>query len=151
MQFFFCSGFRWSENQSDSSLTISQAFQVSLTITMFGRAQSIIGLGAARLGRNVFSANPVSIRRFAMVSKQYKSFDKDSDRNSNKNAGQSSPAVLRNDNIMFPLMRVVYTNSETGEPDWKIMTRTDALSFAKKMDLDLILGIGTRSCLRHIE
>lgn len=51
------------------------------------------------------------------------------------------PPVVRNGNIQFPSMRVVYSNSETGAPEWKIMNRSEALTFAKSMNLDLVVGM----------
>ena len=54
----------------------------------------------------------------------------------------ASSAILRNEDIMAKEMRVVYTDPETSEGTWKIMNRKDALSFAKKLELDLVLVNG---------
>ena len=48
--------------------------------------------------------------------------------------------ILKNEQIRVTTMRVVYKDSKTGENEWKIMTRTAALQFAKDQELDLVLG-----------
>ena len=49
-------------------------------------------------------------------------------------------APLRNEQIKFPTMRVVFKDPVTGSSAWKIMDRKDAIDFAKSQSLDLILG-----------
>lgn len=115
---------------SDLPVDISHIWRLTM---MFRRTQSIVGIGATRLCRDVFPVSSLSTRGMAMMSKQYKSQDK------SLGSSATSP-VLRNEGIRFPSMRVVYTNVETGAAEWKIMTRSEALKFAKSLDLDLILG-----------
>lgn len=47
--------------------------------------------------------------------------------------------TLRNANLRFPVMRVLYQNEE-GKTEWKIMERAEALNFTKERGLDLICG-----------
>ena len=47
--------------------------------------------------------------------------------------------IIRNGDIKFPKLRVVYTEESTSEKKWEIMDLSQALSFAKKVQLDLIL------------
>lgn len=49
-------------------------------------------------------------------------------------------AIIRNNRITFPEMRVVYDDVTTGKSAWKIMKRGEALTFAKSKNLDLVLG-----------
>lgn len=53
-------------------------------------------------------------------------------------------APLRNEQIKYPSMRVVYKDPATGAGAWKIMERKEAIEFAKSQSLDLILGEATR-------
>ena len=53
----------------------------------------------------------------------------------------SSDPILINESIIAPSMRVIYLNKETNKNEWKIMDRAEALQFAKKMQLDLVLGM----------
>jgi hypothetical protein len=53
---------------------------------------------------------------------------------------QQKSAVVRNEDIKFPSVRVVYKDSVTGESAWKILKRDDAIKFAQSQSLDLILG-----------
>lgn len=48
--------------------------------------------------------------------------------------------TLRNTQIKFPTMRVIFKNAETGKSEHTIMNRLEALTFAKEQRLDLILG-----------
>ena len=57
-----------------------------------------------------------------------------------KNAPSGTKRILKNEEIKFPSLRVVYKNDATGEEEWKIMPRADALAMAKLYELDLILG-----------
>jgi len=50
-------------------------------------------------------------------------------------------SILINEKIRYASMRVVFTNAETGESEWKIMSRGDALYEAANRKLDLVLGI----------
>ena len=54
----------------------------------------------------------------------------------------ASSAIVRNEDIKAKEMRVVYTDPDTNEGAWKIMNRKEALSFAKKLEMDLILVTG---------
>ena len=54
----------------------------------------------------------------------------------------AAPAILRNEDIKAKEMRVVYTDPETSKGEWKIMSRKEALVFAKKLELDLVLVNG---------
>ena len=47
--------------------------------------------------------------------------------------------IVRNANISHPTIRVVYNDKATNTSKWEIMSREDALQFAKKLELDLIL------------
>jgi hypothetical protein len=55
--------------------------------------------------------------------------------------------MLKNDKIKFPTMRVIFNNAETGKSEWKIMNRLEALTLAKDMRLDLLLGKRRIICL----
>ena len=46
---------------------------------------------------------------------------------------------MANEKIQFPSVRVVYNNPDTNKPEWKILSRQDALQFARSFDLDLVL------------
>ena len=59
-----------------------------------------------------------------------------------KGPKSASSAIVRNEDIKAKEMRVVYTDPDTNEGAWKIMNRKDALSFAKKLEMDLILVNG---------
>ncbi len=50
------------------------------------------------------------------------------------------PLVLKNGDIKFPSMRVVWIDETTKESKWKIMNRADALNFAKELKTDIIVG-----------
>lgn len=52
---------------------------------------------------------------------------------------QSLDEIIINNRIIYPEMRVVFTDEE-GKKGWKIMSRIEALQFAKQQNLDLILG-----------
>ena len=47
--------------------------------------------------------------------------------------------TLTNEKIQYPSLRVVYNNPDTNKPEWKILSRQDALQFAMSFDLDLVL------------
>jgi len=51
----------------------------------------------------------------------------------------TAPTALTNDQIRAPTMRVIFPDA-TGKNTWKIMDRNEALDFAKKLKLDLVLG-----------
>ena len=53
----------------------------------------------------------------------------------------ASDPTLINESITAPSMRVIFMNKETSKSEWKIMDRAEALQFAKKMNLDLVLGV----------
>jgi hypothetical protein len=55
-------------------------------------------------------------------------------------SGRDSDGPLINRAIKYPSMRVVYEDKETGKSAWKILSRDEALEFAKAEDSDLILG-----------
>ena len=48
--------------------------------------------------------------------------------------------VLKNKDIRFPTMRVVYDDEITGKSTHKIFLRSEALEFAQSRKLDLVLG-----------
>ena len=52
----------------------------------------------------------------------------------------STDDTLRNKQIRFEEMRVIYNDPITNAKEWKILSRIDALELAKSMNLDLILG-----------
>jgi hypothetical protein len=52
----------------------------------------------------------------------------------------SDNPIIKNRDIMYDEMRVVYTDKDSGEKSWRIMARGEALKYAKSMNLDLILG-----------
>ena len=59
-----------------------------------------------------------------------------------KSAVQEAVDSIRmNEQLRFPSMRVVFPNLETGDMEWKILNRADALQMARDRSLDLILGI----------
>ena len=58
-------------------------------------------------------------------------------------------APLRNEQIKYPSMRVVFKDPVTGTSAWKIMDRKDALDFAKSQSLDLILGMYVSNDIVH--
>jgi translation initiation factor IF-3 len=47
--------------------------------------------------------------------------------------------ILKNEDIRVPSMRVVYSNPESGASEWKVLARKEALLFAAKMKLDLVM------------
>ena len=53
--------------------------------------------------------------------------------------------IVKNDEISqeYGDLRVVYKNESTGKDEHKIMSRLEALNFAKSMSLDLILVSGS--------
>ena len=51
-----------------------------------------------------------------------------------------SDAIKRNEDIKCANLRVVYSNPANGKNEWKILSRSEALLFAKSLSLDLILG-----------
>ncbi len=51
--------------------------------------------------------------------------------------------ILRNEAIKFPEMRVIIKDAETNKNTWKILSRAEALSMAKKQKLDLVLVSAT--------
>lgn len=51
--------------------------------------------------------------------------------------------ILRNEAIKFPEMRVIIKDPETNKNIWKILSRAEALSLAKKQKLDLVLVSAT--------
>lgn len=54
--------------------------------------------------------------------------------------------VIRNEHIAAESLRLVYTD-ETGKSAWQIMTKAEALKFARDRDMDLILGFQHLPCL----
>lgn len=58
--------------------------------------------------------------------------------NNAKSKGNNG-GIIKNEEIQLATMRVVYKDIETGESEWKVLTRKEALSLAKKQSLDLIL------------
>ena len=48
--------------------------------------------------------------------------------------------VVKNDGIKFPEVRVIYDDEVTGRSSWKVLSRSDALKWAKSKSQDLILG-----------
>ena len=54
-------------------------------------------------------------------------------------ASTKDSETVTNENIQYPSLRVVYNNPETDKPEWKILSRQDALQFARSFDLDLVL------------
>ena len=48
-------------------------------------------------------------------------------------------SVVRNENIKFKSMRVVYQDVKTNENTWKMMERQEAITLAKTLGLDLVL------------
>lgn len=57
-------------------------------------------------------------------------------RDTNSNDGA---VVIKNEQIRYPELRVVFDKVKEGEPKWAIMTKQEALTYAKKAKLDLIL------------
>ena len=47
--------------------------------------------------------------------------------------------ILKNQEIQFPQMRVVFKNQDTGKDEHKLMTRLEAINFARSRSLDLVL------------
>ena len=47
--------------------------------------------------------------------------------------------IVRNHDISYHIMRVVYNDLETNEKKWQILPRSDAIKLAKSMKADLIL------------
>lgn len=47
--------------------------------------------------------------------------------------------IIKNGEIRFPTLRVVFTDKATNQEKWEIMTRDAALKFAKENETDLIL------------
>lgn len=45
----------------------------------------------------------------------------------------------------FEMLRVVYADRDTNEKKWRILSRTDALFFAKQMNADISIGKCTRT------
>ena len=54
-------------------------------------------------------------------------------------SGSSESGMVKNEGIKFPSMRVVFKDPETGANGWKLLNRSEALAFAKKMSLDLVM------------
>ena len=55
----------------------------------------------------------------------------------NKNV--SKDVIMRNEQIQFKELRVVFHNNTTDKQEWKIMSSTEALQLAKSLKLDLVL------------
>lgn len=55
---------------------------------------------------------------------------------------RSTVSIIKNREIRFPTVRVVYENAETGERIWKILPRSEALQLAADRKLDLVLVNG---------
>ena len=47
--------------------------------------------------------------------------------------------IIKNEEIKFPQVRVVYTHPTTNKPEHTLFTRVEALAFAKGFGLDLVL------------
>jgi translation initiation factor IF-3 len=47
--------------------------------------------------------------------------------------------IIKNEKITHTSLRVVYSDPDTQKQEWKIMSRDDALTFAKSFGLDLVL------------
>ena len=56
-----------------------------------------------------------------------------------KQAKKATLNILKNEDIRFKEMRVVYTNPETKENEWEIMNKKEAMALASKLELDLVL------------
>ena len=56
------------------------------------------------------------------------------------NPAPTSFTALKNNQIRYPVMRVVYKDKDTGENVHKILLREDALELALLYELDLVLG-----------
>jgi translation initiation factor IF-3 len=54
-------------------------------------------------------------------------------------AASSSHGVVKNEEIKYPTLRVVMKDATTNQNTTKVLSRTEALSTAKKLGLDLIL------------
>lgn len=54
----------------------------------------------------------------------------------------TAPTALTNEQIKAASMRVIFPDPATGKNSWKIMDRSEALNFAKKLKLDLVLVNG---------
>ena len=69
-----------------------------------------------------------------------------SNNNNRRNEGTGgSSGLIKNEDIRFPSVRVVYKDSETGADGWKVLSRAEALAFAAKQSLDLVLVDGKAS------
>ena len=60
-------------------------------------------------------------------------------RNFSASDSSSNHQIKKNEQIAFPSLRVVFIDKATGQNQWKIMTRQEALKFARNEKLDLIL------------
>jgi hypothetical protein len=113
---------------------------------MFGRLPSALKASAPTLFRRC-EYKFTQVAFFAMPGKkvqhkrqQTASNNKYKDANTGNSNYSSIPTDLVNENIRFSRMRVVYTNPKTGEGEWQILSREDALNLAREMKLDLVLG-----------
>ena len=113
---------------------------------MFGRIPSALKTSAPTLFRRC-EYRFTQVAFFAMPGKkvQHKrqpttSNNKYKDGNAGNNTFSSIPTDLVNEDVHFPRVRVVYTSPTTGEGEWQILSREDALNLAREMKLDLVLG-----------
>lgn len=55
----------------------------------------------------------------------------------------SKPEILKNEEIKYPNLRVVFKNEDSGKEEHKLMARLEAINFARSRSLDLILVSST--------
>ena len=110
---------------------------------MFGRLQPAFrAIQAPRLFRSTYQQTQIA--GFAQA------FGKKKNADNNKFNGKAVvqdavDSIRMNEQLRYPSMRVVYPNVETGEMEWKILNRADALKMAQDRSLDLILGMSPLS------
>ena len=108
-----------------------KAFSIGHHCTNSSRLFSLLSVPANSYMHNI-AASPTNqqiLSRYFATKIQFK-----------KPPPSKADAVIRNNRITFPEMRVVYDDVTTGKSAWKIMKRGQALAFAKSKSLDLVLG-----------
>jgi len=112
---------------------------------MLGRLQPAFrAFTAPKLFRNAYQQTQVA--GFAQAYGKKKNAD--NNKFNGKAVVQDAVDSIRmNEQLRYPSMRVVYPNLETGEMEWKILNRVDALKMAQERSLDLILGTSLFPCV----
>jgi hypothetical protein len=99
--------------------------------TQLGRQFMVVG--PKKLHHNHLYLRPTSIKPSAYPNSS-------SSRRLFATAPPGAGKIIKNEEIKFPKVRVVYKDPQTSENTHQILERKEALELARKLDLDLVLG-----------